>query len=485
VLDDSTAARLAETMEEAGYTVEGLAERLGPMAHGALLRDETVPALRATIGDDQSATLVRLLSLQQQVSAGAAERALPGLVCALCDGRVLRREGDTVRAVVDVIPDADDERGWWVVSDRAPRRDGGTRRMAADHVLGASAAARSLAGLTWRRPASRALDLGTGSGVQALHLSRHCDRVVATDVNPRALAMARLTARLNGADLDLRAGDLYDPVADEEFDLVVSNPPFVVSSGAGDRLTYRDSELPGDELVARVVRGSQQRLAPDGTAHVLANWVHREGDDWRDRVSGWLGGCDAWVVQREVVDPAQYVELWLRDAGLEGSPDYVGRYDAWLAWLEELRVTGIGMGWVVLRRADRDVPDVRLEEWPYEVEQPLGPEVSRWAARCDRLAGLDDEGMLATAWRRRPDVRQETVGEPGAEHPETIVLRQRQGMRRARQVDTVEAALVGASDGDLTAGRLRGAIGEVLGEDPDREATVGSLRDLVRDGYLE
>jgi hypothetical protein len=217
---------------------------------------------------------------------------------------------------------------------------------------------------------------------------------------------------------------------------------------------------------------------------VLANWMHREGEDWRERVGSWTGGCDAWVVQRELVDPAQYVELWLRDAGLQGSPDYVSRYDAWSAWFEEQRVSGVGMGWVVLRRAGREVPDVRLEEWPYEVEQPLGPEVARWAERCDRLAGLDDEHLLAAHWRRRLDVRQETAGEPGAEDPESIVLRQQQGMRRARRVDTVEAALVGASDGDLSAGQLLEAIGQVLGEAPDRTTSAATVRDLVRDGYL-
>jgi hypothetical protein len=189
------------------------------------------------------------------------------------------------------------------------------------------------------------------------------------------------------------------------------------------------------------------------------------------------------VVQREVADPARYVELWLRDAGLEGTSAYTYRYDEWLAWFEAERVSGIGMGWVVLRRADRDVPDVRVEDWPYEVEQPLGPEVGDWAERCDRLAEGDEE-VLGTAWRRRPDVRQETLGEPGAADPETIVLRQQRGMRRARQVDTATAAVVGASDGDLTASRLLAAVGEVLGERPDRATGAATVRDLVRDGYL-
>ena len=476
--------RLAAALVEASYSAAGVAERLGPVAHRALARREAVPALRATGSGDALDTLVRLWPLQRAVPVAAAESALPGLVPELCDSGLLRRVGDEVSAVVEIAPVAGEEGGWWVVSDLTPTLDGAARQMLSDHVLGASSAAHSLAQLTWRRPVARALDLGTGSGMQAMPLSRHCDHVVATDVNPRALVLAGLTSRLNGVELDLRRGDLYEPVADEVFDLVVSNPPFVISAGARDRLTYRDSGLPGDELVARVVRGAEQRLAPDGTAHVLANWMHRDGEDWRERVGSWLGGCDAWVVQRELVDPAQYVELWLRDAGLQGGPEYVARYDAWMAWFEDQRVTGVGMGWVVLRRAGREVPDVRLEEWPYEVEQPLGPEVGRWAERCDRLSGMDDEQLLATRWRRRADVLQETAGEPGAEDPESIVLRQQQGMRRARLVDTAEAALVGACDGDLTAGRLLEAIGQVLGVPPDPATSAATMRDLVRDGYL-
>ena len=61
-----------------------------------------------------------------------------------------------------------------------------------------------------REPVGSALDLGTGCGVQALHLAGHAGRVVATDVNSRALWMTRLNAELNGADVDVRDGSLFD-----------------------------------------------------------------------------------------------------------------------------------------------------------------------------------------------------------------------------------------------------------------------------------
>jgi hypothetical protein len=497
-LAPSVVAGLRDVLRGVDYTYDGVAGLLGPVAHAALARNETTPGLRVTADGSALETLTRLWPLQTAVDLAAAEQALPGLVDPLCVAGLLERSVGSVRARVDVRPYADEDHDWWVVSDLTPGLDAAPNRVPADHVLGVSAASTSLAQLTVRRTAARALDLGTGCGVQSLHLADHAAAVVATDVNPRALAMARLTAALNEVAVDVRAGSLFEPVRRERFDLVVTNPPFVVSPGTGELLTYRDSGLPGDEVVRRVVTGAPRHLEPGGVAQVLANWVHVEGHPWEERLTGWLasqepdGGhgakaCDAWVVQREVADPAQYVELWLRDAGHDRSPDYARRYDAWVGWFEQQRVTGIGFGWVTLRRTERDVPSVRVEEWPYEVEQPLGPEVDAWLRRTDLLAGLDDEALLSTRWRVRPDVRQETVGAPGAADPEVVVLRQQRGLRRARRVDTAEAALVGASDGELSAGQIIDAVAVLMSANAGtlRGELVRRLRELVVEGFLE
>jgi methylase of polypeptide subunit release factors len=487
LLHPSLVPRLRDALRTAGFTYERVATLLGPLAHAALSRNETTPGMRATVGGSPLETLVRLWPLQASVDLSAAERALPDLVDPLCVAGVLERSVGTVRARVDLRPYATDERDWWVVSDLTPGLDGSPTRVSADHVLGISSASTSLAQLTVRAPVETALDLGTGCGVQSLHLTQHSTQVVATDVNERALAMARLNAALNEVVIDVRAGSLFDPVAREEFDLLVTNPPFVVSPGTGTLLVYRDSGLPGDEMVRRVVTGAPRHLATGGTAQVLANWVHVDGEPWEQRLEEWLTpadgrSCDAWVVQREVADPAEYVELWLRDAGLDRAPDYTRRYDAWAGWFADHGITGIGFGWVNLRRTDRAAPSVRVEEWPFEIEQPLGGEVEDWFRRGDLLARSTDDEVLGTAWRVREDVRQETVGAPGAEDPEAIVLRQQRGLRRARRVDTAEAALVGACDGDLPAGHLVAAVEELLG----RQSAIGveTIRELVALGFL-
>ena len=201
--------------------------------------------------------------------------------------------------------------------------------------------------------------------MQSLHLARHADQVVATDLNPRAVALAEMTAMINSVDIDLRQGDLYEPVAGERFDLITSNPPYVMSppSARGEPLTYREGTLPADGLVQRVIVDGADHLADGGLLQVLGNWAHVRGQDWADRLREWITptGCDAHVVQREVLEPAEYVELWLADAGLSGSPAYRDRYAAWLDYFDRLRIEAVGMGWLVLHRAGRSSPRVRIE----------------------------------------------------------------------------------------------------------------------------
>ncbi|MGO4424666.1 hypothetical protein AB4Z54_39720, partial [Streptomyces sp. MCAF7] len=173
----------------------------------------------------------------------------------------------------------------------------------------------------------------------------------------------------------LREGSLFEPVADETYDLIVSNPPFVISppSSGRDRLVYRDGGMSGDDLCRTLVQQSADHLTDGGWCQLLANWQHVEGEDWRERIASWVpSGCDAWIVQREVQDITQYAELWLRDAGahLAGPAEYAARYDAWLEEFEARRTRAVGFGWITLRKSGADRPAVTAEEWPHPVEQP-------------------------------------------------------------------------------------------------------------------
>jgi hypothetical protein len=487
VIDDVHVPAVRAALTDASYTVDAVYALLGDDAHSALGRNQTVPALRATRGSSDLATLVRLFALQVAVDRDRAERALPGLVEPLTAAGFLASSGGEVRALIDLRPYGDELNDWWIVCDPTPGLDGRQAPMDPGYVLGISEASSSLAQLTVRDQVGRALDLGTGCGVQALHLAQHARDVVATDVNPRALAMARLTAVLNGLDIDVRDGSLFDPVAGETFDLIATNPPFVISPPGGEQLVYRDSGMPGDSVVRHLVENAEAHLNPGGWCQILANWAHHEDREWRADLEEWFAGSglDAWILQRELVDPAAYVEMWLADAGLATAPDYSRRYDAWLDWFAGERIEAVGFGWLSLRRTSA-APVHRFEEWTGEIAPPIGPSVAGWARRTDAARGLDDAEILDRAYRHAPDLVEETRGPVGAEHPESIVLRLQQGVRRARQVDTVEAGLLSASEGDLTAGQILDALSTLLDRPADqvRQTYARSVRELVADGFL-
>ena len=108
--------------------------------------------------------------------------------------------------------------------------------------------------------AARALDLGTGSGCLAIALAAKCPaaRVVATDISPDALAVARSNAiRHSVAErIDFREGDGFAAVpAGARFDLIVSNPPYIASA----EIATLEAE----------VRDHDPRLALDGGADGL------------------------------------------------------------------------------------------------------------------------------------------------------------------------------------------------------------------------
>src|SRR6266536_1356678 len=248
---------LGRQLQQAGLNEIALAELLG----GAWTSDDVPLVLDRFRAGDPRAPLVRLFVLGERV----ASNSLPVPVRELESAGLVELEGDDVVPRVRLTPV-----GPLLVASEVAESE-------ADAVTGVSAASRTLASLTVRRPVERALDLGTGSGIQALLASRHANNVVATDVNRRALEFAALNASLNGRSLDLREGSLFEPVAGESFDLIVANPPFVVSPDSD--FVYRDSTLPGDAICREVVRGAAAHLRPGGFATVLCNWICRTAEE--------------------------------------------------------------------------------------------------------------------------------------------------------------------------------------------------------------
>ncbi len=514
---------LAADFRAIGYTAEGVAALLGPAAFTALDRDQLIPALIATDAatDNPLATIVQLWLLAVPQSQDAVDAALPtaGSAGLLALGLVdIQPAGSTsngtlLRARVDLRPygwDANEDGSGgadlWVASDLAAHQQDGVLRH--DHVLGIGQASTTLVQTTVRSHAARALDLGTGCGIQSFHLLHHAEHVTATDISVRALAFTRFNLILNadalGIDpenledrVSLRLGSLLEPVAGETFDLVVSNPPFVItprSAGeeAAGQFTYRDGGLPGDEIVSLLVAGLPAVLAPGGIAQLLGNWEVSADDEWSARPQEWIAeGTDAWFIQRELVSPEIYAETWLQDAsqGRERAK-YREAYAAYLADFASRQVTGIGFGMVFLRRPATDAPDLRLGRWEeitYPIEQPVGEHLG---AAVDRFDWVARSHLGTTHLVVADDVTEERHQRPGAEHPGVILLRQGAGLRRTNLLSTELAGFISACDGDLSVDQIMGALVALLGGGDDfveqqfRTQLLSDVRNLVLDGFL-
>lgn len=495
MLTPAETAALRERLQVADYTIDAVLERIGDAGQAGLQRNSTIAAEAALEGaTDPQATLITLWLLQGEVSRTAAEAALASDALGLqrlAESGLLVLDADRVRAGVDVRPygSADDGATGWIVSDLAPGMNTVTTPTRPDYVLGVSPASTSLAQMTARSAVGSALDLGTGCGVQAMHLSHHVQRVVGTDLNQRALDLAGLTARLNDVPLDLRHGSLYEPVAGERFDLIVTNPPYVMSppTADADRLTYREGSFTADGLVEAVVRGAADHLTEGGMLQVLGNWAIVRDQPWQERLTGWAEGtgCDLWVVERERLDVYDYIEVWLTDAGLAGSQQWRPRYEQWLRYFDQLGIEGVGMGWITLTRNQREVPDVEVESWPHAIEQPVGP-VFAGRTRAVSASLLPDAALLGRAWTLDDSFTEETLGEPGQEHPSHVVLRSSAGMRRAHEVSTLTGGVLGACDGDLPLGAIIDAVAGLLEVDAAaaRAETLPLVRRLAREGLL-
>ncbi len=531
--DLAALAALASDLMALEYSVDGVEALLGGPAYSALGRGQLVPALLecerlVRSGSNPRAVPVLLWLLGGTLGHDELERAFPGIgITGLEQLRLIERAGGAAtkelpadvdgraepsqpswRAAAELRPYGSDVGGGlWVASDLGSEQRTGPLRH--DHVLGIGQASLTLAQTVIRTPVGRALDLGTGCGIQTFHLLPHADHVTATDISERALAFARFNLLLNApalgidpehldARVSLRLGNLLEPVEGERFDLVVSNPPFVITPRSGakeETYTYRDGGLAGDAIVETLVRTLPGLLAPGGAVQLLGNWEITDGTSWDRRIRGFVPpGVDAWVIQREQLAPVQYAETWLRDAAENRDRGaYLRSFAAYLADFASRGVEGIGFGSVWLRRPSNpsDLVRVTLEEITHEIEQPVGPHLAAAVGRGDWLAahteqapsgiGIADEFLLVA-----DDVTEERHQRPGAEHPGVILLRQGAGLRRTTLLSTELAGFVSACDGDLTAGQIAGALAMLL-ERPDTAFTSELLLDveqLVRDGFL-
>jgi methylase of polypeptide subunit release factors len=472
------AAELAGLLRDAGYESERIQERLAT-GDQLLARSPELPSYLRRLGDaDELAVLLRLFLLGVPVARARVDELVHDELRHRLEGAgLVVRDGEVVHGAARIVPH--DE--LLIASDHSAGADA-----YADHVPGVHRPSVALAHLTVRGGGERALDLCTGNGIQAILLAAHAESVVATDVNQRALAYAAFSAALNGVgNVEVREGSFFEPVAGERFDLVVANPPYVVSPE--DAYLFRDGGMRGDAVSELAVRGAPAVLAPGGFASVLIAWA-LDPDDPTARPRSWLegSGCDAFLLHTSTDDPIETATAWNRE--LVDRPEaYAEALDRWLAYYRELGIEHVGYACVVMRkRADGRDGWIEALQLPRAALRPAGRHVERLFDVRDRRSEIEStSGFLGRRLRVVDDavVAQDIRFTAGSWQPETLTLRLENGLPFSAELDQPTARLIRALDGSRT---LDAALTAAALDSPaDRETGLALARRMLEVGFLE
>lgn len=491
------ARELTRELTDAGFTAGSIAAHLGPDAMEALFRGEPGAVLEACDGSRLSG-LIRFFLVREKMTAEELAEFLPArLVLALIDASVVSRtpSGD-LQVALDVRPHIIAGRDRLIFSDLDASVT--AHVPGPDHVLGVGAASLSLLSATPLTPVETVLDLGTGSGVQALAQSTAAERVVATDVHERALLLAEAAFAGAGAtNVDVRHGSWFAPVEGERFDRVVANPPFVVGLPEVSHV-YRDSGLDLDGAAELVVSSTPDYLAESGSAFILGSWVHTSEQSWEQRVASWFPstGVSAWVLQRDVVDPALYVSTWLKDESVDPrSAEGIARTRQWLAHFREEDVRAVGFGWIFIRDIGEAPTEVTTETLSQPFTDPLGPEVEEYFVRMEWLRETSESGVLDAHFALRPGVALEDISLTNTETgmgfaPEVKRITRTDGPRFSHEIDdTVAAIIAGLNTDGLPLRDIVSLWAASHGLDDDAEETLchdaaAVVVDLIRHGFV-
>jgi SAM-dependent methyltransferase len=482
--DDADFGRLRELFVGHGFTDAGVVERL--RVDDALAARQTDPGLLLTRTDEGTPldTLIRLFLIGTRVGSDAAERALAPIgLTRLAGSGLLTVDDGMTEASVRIVP----FRQLYVTFDAPPAV---ARSFDADFVMGVGASSLLLANVVVRDPVENGADLGCGCGIQALALARHCRRVVAVDINPRAIGFTAFNARLNGfSHIECRQGSFIDGLGDEAFDIVVSNPPYVVSPEA--RYAYRDGGFDADGVCETLARTTPRHLVPGGWSFMTANWIHPRNADWRERLAAWFAGsgCSTLVLRNETRDVATYATTWIRHTENDTLPAYQERLARWLDYYGSMGIDDISAGLIVMRRSGGGPTWVRIDDGPEKMVGPCGDAVARRFCAEDFLVGRRDETELLHAHLAAScDLRLIRSFAPTADgfDAEDSQVRLVRGFCYAGEVDAVVMAVIAACNGTRPLSAVRGIAAAALHQPEDAIASrfLQVVRGLVERGFL-
>lgn len=448
--DDDDYNRAREVLQHAGYTEAAISSLLGQEQILSMPPNTVPQVLRRTRGLSRLDTLIRLFYLGVPTPSRAVAAALaPMAIDSWVEAGLLHPP--------DGYGQTDPRVQLWPLSGLFLAIDLPWRQPAApgpDFVVSPGLLTMELARAMVRRPCRRVLDLGTGSGMLALLAASCAQSVVATDRNERAVAFTRFNARLNGiANVFSLVGDLFEPLAEEQFQLVVCNPPFVISPT--QRFLFRDSGERGDLFCRRLARSAVAHLEIGGFFQFTANVAHETGTSWRSNLEAWFEGldCDVLVLVERTEAASDYAMSWIVSTEAREPALISQRYEIWMDYLEREGIEGVSYVLVTLRRSAGGPRWVQIEDPPCRVVGPCGDELERFFRCRDVFGGATGtETLLNRRLLLSPQIRieQEYVMTPGGLDLSRIRVKKTGGLQYPLGIHGNVARLLAGCDGSRT-----------------------------------
>jgi methylase of polypeptide subunit release factors len=427
---------------------------------------------------------IRLFLLGVEVTIDEAQAAVsPMDLGSWLDVGVLASAGKMIRAPLRLVP----ANQMLVAFD--PSTLDAEAEARPDHVHGMGMSSINLMNATIRRRVDTALDLGTGCGIQGLMCAQHSRRVIATDVNPRALNITRFNAMLNGLNnIEVREGSRFDPVDGERFDLILVNPPFAITP---DRhFLFRDSGMAGDGFVRALLTEAPAHLTEGGFCQMTAQWAHMRGEDWQTRLRRWFDGsrCDAWVVRLKTQNPETYAANWISETEKLSPWNYAKKWNAWMAYFDDRGIEAVSTGMIVLRCRRASDSGFWVTEDAERIGEHAGEAFYNGFLLRDFLEKTPDGELLGLAFKLSSEVRIDQFIRPTAPgwQAEKIVLRHTRGIHYAGNLDGLMIGLLGRCDGKTPLGALVDELAGSMGTDRGDilSSVLMVMRNLIERGVV-
>jgi predicted RNA methylase len=481
LLSPHDSARLRVFFDKSDYTEPALRKHLGaPELPSRQLRN--LPRLLDRTSDPTLLnTLVRWFWLGMTQSRAQCADLIPDTILSLLlQSGLLGEEGGDLAPRAMLLP----IEGFLVASDHPVAIENRHVEM----VLWPNPTSKFLARFAVQKHSRATLDLGTGSGILSLGAARYSDKVVATDLNERAVDCARFNARLNAVDnIEVVGGDCFTPVADMRFDLILCNPPFFITPQTDYMFCENTMELDG--LCRRLVKEAPAHLNEGGYMQMLCEWAQIKGQPWEERVAEWLQdtGCDAWVMKGLTQDPEEYAQHRIKEISNDASED-AANYAGFMSYYRYRGVEAIHDGLIVLRRRQGQ-NFVRIEEVPTTPGGNLGEMILSTFSAHDLLRENEtDEKLLAIRPQLAPNVRLDQICRQGESQwkAESLTLRLVSGFPFHMNVQPLVAEFLVTCDGSRTAEQAISGFAVTAGAPLEQVTSecLAMIRKLIERGFM-